>query len=265
MRAEAIGPRTWLLAAVAGWAVLVAILALFGLGGHIAPLADDPASAPRLPALPKAAPERLGVLARYSELTARPPFYESRQPQPFYATGEGDAQAPAFDYVLTSVLITPSLRMAILQPSQGGEGVRIKQGEAASGAPQWTLVDLQPRSAVFEGPEGRRTLDLRVFDGSGGQAPTMVGSVAPVAPPVAGPQPPARSTGGAAPAQPAAGNGAAVPMPVPTPVGQPPPQAEAPAMSTEEQMEAIRKRIEARRAQMRQQQGQATPPAPTPE
>ena len=257
MRVESLGPRTLLLATLAGWAVLVAILALAGLGSRITPLADDPGSAPRLPAVPKAAPERLGTLAQYAEFTARPPFYESRRPQPFYLTNEAEAQAPSFDYVLTSVLITPGFRMAILQPSQGGEGIRIKQGEAASAAPQWTLVDLQPRAAVFEGPEGRRTLELRVFDGSGGQPPSVSGTP----PPVPVPVPVAPPTGGNAPAQPVAGGTPAVP---PAKPAQTPPPAEQPAMTTEQQMEAIRKRIEARRAQMRQQQGQAVPPPPAP-
>jgi len=259
MRLDSLGPRTLLLGTVAGWAVLVAILALAGLGGRITPLADDPGSAPRLPTLPRAAPERLGPLAQYSELVARPPFYEARRPQPFYLTNDAEAQAPSFDYVLTSVLITPGFRMAILQPSQGGEGVRIKQGEAASAAPQWTLVDLQPRTAVFEGPEGRRTLELRVFDGTGGQPPSVSGTPPPIAAPV--PVPP--QTGGNAPPKPAPGNAPATGQVVPVQPAQEP--AEQPAMTTEQQMEAIRKRIEARRAQMRQQQGQAVPPpAPPP-
>ncbi|HVK51754.1 MAG TPA: hypothetical protein VM469_08475 [Pseudoxanthomonas sp.] len=256
MRAEAFGPRTWLLFALAGWALLFALLAIFGLGGHIAPLPDDPSKVARLPVLRPASPERLGVLGQYGEVTARPPFYDSRRPQPFFISGEGEAQAPSFDFVLTSVLITPAFRMAIVQPTQGGEGVRIRQGEAASAAPQWTLVDLQPRSAVFEGPEGRRTLELRVFNGTGGQAPTVVShGPAPVAPPPAGPVPGARVTGGNAAARPASEPVTVVPEP-PTTVEAP----ESPAMSTEEQMDAIRKRIEARRAQMRQQQAQ--PPAP---
>lgn len=257
MRVDSLGPRTLLLGTVAGWAVLVAILALAGLGSRITPLADDPGSAPRLPALPRPSPERLGPLARYSELTARPPFYEGRRPQPFYLNNEAEGQAPTFDYVLTSVLITPGFRMAILQPSQGGEGVRVKQGEAASAAPQWTLVDLQPRAAVFEGPEGRRTLELRVFDGAGGQPPSVSRTQPPIPAPV--PQP----TGGNAPPQAVQDAGTAVvPVPPAKPADEP---AEQPAMTTEQQMEAIRKRIEARRAQMRQQQGQAVPPpAPPP-
>ena len=46
--------------------------------------------------------------------------------------------------------------------------------------------------------------------------------------------------------------------PTPSPGSEPAPPVEAP-MTTEQQMEAIRKRIEARRAQLRQQ-GPAPPP-----
>ncbi|MBB3275537.1 MULTISPECIES: general secretion pathway protein GspN [unclassified Pseudoxanthomonas] len=259
MSIESTGPRTLLLAAVTGWTVLVAILAQAGLGSRITPLADDPAGAARLPALPKTSPQGMGVLGQYTEFTQRPPFYESRRPQPFYLTGDADAQPSGFDYVLTSVLMTPGLHMAILQPSQGGEGIRIKQGEAANAAPQWKLVDLQPRAAVFEGPEGRRTLELRVFDGTGGQPPSVSGTP----PPVPVPVPVGPPTGGNAPAQPIAGGVPAVP---PAKPAQPQEPAEQPAMTTEQQMEAIRKRIEARRAQMRQQQkgDEAYPPAYTP-
>lgn len=252
MRADAFGPRTWLLAAVAGWTVLVALLAVFGLAGRITPMADDPALEQALPKLPAPVPERLGPLSQYAEIAARPMFSENRQPQPFYIAGNGEAAAPGFDWVLTSVLITPQLRLAILQSPQGGEGVRVKLGEAPAGQSGWRLAELQPRSAVFEGPEGRRALELRVFDGSGGVPPTQVGSAGPpVAPPPAG-----RVTGGPSAPTPTATN-----MPVPAATPSPPETPAAPAMSTEEQMEAIRKRIEARRAQMRQQ-GQSTPPPP---
>jgi general secretion pathway protein N len=261
VRPDAFGPRTWLLAAVAGWAVLVALLALFGLAGRITPMADDPALVQALPKLSAPAPERLGPLNQYADIAARPLFSENRQPQPFYIGGKEDATAaapPSFDWILTSVLITPQVKLAILQTPQGGEGIRVKLGEEPSGQSGWRLAELMPRSAVFEGPGGRRALELRVFDGAGGVPPTQV-RTAPQPPSVVPPSQ-ARVTGGPA-----------APMPVPvvpnapaSAQNQPPPDPPpAPPQSTEEQMEAIRKRIEARRAQMRQQQAQPTPPPPT--
>lgn len=258
MRTDAIGPRTWLLAAVAGWALLVWVLALFGMGGQIRPLPDDPSLVGALPQLPAAAPERLGPIAQYSEIAARPLFSQDRQPQPFFISGqEGEGEVQAFDFVLSSVLITPSLRLAIVQPAQGGEGIRLKVGEAPPATPGWHVVDIQPRSVVFNGPEGERTLELRVFDGSGGQMPTA----STVPPPAAVPMPPAagasRTTGGASmpgtsPVQPMPTGPTVIPPDTPGPVAEP-------AQSTEQQMDAIRKRIEARRAQLRAQ-GESPPP-----
>lgn len=274
MRLEAWSARTWVLAVFAGWAVLVVLLAVFGLGGRITPLPVDPELTQPLPRLPAAPPERLGPVAQYGEVGGRPLFAENRRPQPFFISGE-EAAAPAFDLVLSSVLITPALKLAIVQPAQGGEGLRVKLGESPTGFAGWRLVELEPRRAVFEGAEGRRELALRVFDGASGQPPTPMvvnrppGSPAPmpVVPPASVPQ--GRTTGGnnapmATPTVPS-------PAPPPVPPTQPPASSNAPsnaaasepAMSTEQQMEAIRQRIEQRRAQLRQQQANPnTPPAP---
>ncbi|MGH8025362.1 MAG: type II secretion system protein XpsN [Pseudoxanthomonas sp.] len=259
MRIDSFGPRTWLLAALAGWALLVWVLALFGLGAQIRPLDDDPSLVTALPKLPQQVPERLGPLAQYSEIAARPLLSQNRKPQPFFIAGqEGGEQPQTFDFILTSVLITPQLQMAILQSAQGGEGVRLKIGDAPDSAPGWRVAEIHPRSVVIEGPEGPRTLELRVFDGLSGQppsaAPAMPGAAPPVQPPTtAGPSPPTPVM--TTPSRPMPVSPAATAGPAP-PGSQP--QAEAP-MTTEQQMEAIRKRIEARRAQLRQQ-GQAPPP-----
>ena len=271
MRADAWNVRTWLLAVVAGWAVLAALLALFGLGGRIAPLPADPALVQALPQLPPDRPERLGALDRYADVGARPLFSEDRRPRPFFLSGE-EAAAPAFDLVLTSVLITPSLQLAIVQPAQGGEGLRVKVGESPAGFAGWRLAELDARRAVFDGPEGRRELELRVFDGTGGQPPTAMIGQPPTVPPAAAVMPPAmpggRTTGGTnAPVAmsptappPSAPGQAAAPVPMPSPASNAP---AVPAATTDEQMEAIRQRIEQRRAQLRQQQAQpTTPPAP---
>lgn len=259
MRVDTAGPRTWLLATFAGWALLLWLLALLGMGGNIAQLDDDPALLQRLPTPRAPTPERIGPPTQYAEIAARPLFAENRRPQPFSLQPEGDAaQAQAFDFVLTSVLITPSLKMAIVQPAAGGESIRMKLGEAPAEAQGWRLVTLNSRSAVFEGPQGQKTLDLRVFDGQGGEAPTAVARPA-TATAVQRPDQP-----GVAVEQPAPATRPATPPPAPattTSPKQPAVAGEAP-MTPEAQMEAIRKRIEARRAQLRAeaQRDQAVPP-----
>ncbi len=261
MRIDSFGPRTWLLAALAGWASLVWVLALFGMGGQIRPLADDPSLVNALPKLPQQTPERLGPLAQYSEIATRPLLSQSRKPQPFFIQGqEGGEQPQTFDFVLTSVLITPRLQMAILQPTQGGEGVRLKIGDAPESAQGWRVAEIHPRSVVIEGPDGPRTLELRVFDGLSGQPPSVSpaspGSAPPVQPPATAVPPPSTSAVMTTPSRPTPVPPAGTAGPAPTPGNQP--QAESP-ITTEQQMEAIRQRIEARRAQLRQQ-GQAPPP-----
>ena len=275
MRADAWSVRTWLLAVVAGWAVLAALLALFGLGSRITPLPADPALVQALPRLPPSPPERLGALDQYADVGARPLFSEDRRPKPFFLSGE-EAAAPTFDLVLTSVLITPSLQLAIVQPAQGGEGLRVKVGGSPAGFPGWQLAELGPRRAVFDGPEGRRELELRVFDGAGGQPPTAVATVPPMVPPAAAGAPPAmpggRTTGGnSAPvamptvASPPVPGQAPAPVAMPTPTSSPSSSTpSAPVATTDEQMEAIRQRIEQRRAQLRQQQAQPTTPPAAP-
>jgi general secretion pathway protein N len=261
VRVDSAGPRTWLLATVAGWALLAWVLALAGMGGRAALLADDPGLLQSLPQPRPSPPERLGPLGQYAEIGARPLFAEDRRPHPFSlqpANGE-EAETNTFDYVLTSVLITPQLHMAIVQPSQGGDSVRIKLGEASEDIPAWRLVELNPRSAVFEGPEGRKALDLRTFDGVGGQSPTEVSAGDPTAnaPSTAGTRP---SPGSAVQVD---ADSAAEAAPEPSVPPSMPASAPQPA-STEKQMDAIRKRIEARRAQLRQEALQKTAPAKKP-
>lgn len=251
MRVDALGPRTWLLGAVAGWAVLVLLLALLGMGGHIARLADDPGLVRALPALRPAPAPRIGPLAQYGEAAARPLFADTRRPQPFSLQPEGDGEeAPQFEFVLTSVLQAPGLQMAIIQPSGGGESIRMKLGESPEEAQGWRLVELHPRSAVFEGPQGQKTLDLRTFDGTGGEAPTAVATAPQEAqrPPPAAPQP--VSVQDADATEPASVSRATPRPATPRPATNAPATVAAPT-TPEAQMDAIRRRIEARRAQLR--------------
>lgn len=256
MRADGVGMRTWVLAAIAGWALLIWALAIFGMGGRIQPLPADASLATALP--PAAATSRLAKhrLDEYGEATARPLFFSDRRPKAFSLQPGGDeGKANAFDYVLSSVLIAPGLRMAILQPPDGGDSIRLKLGEASEKLPGWRLTELTPRSATVASASETRVLDLRVFDGRSGQPPTVLPSVQPapgatqatmpVPPPTPGPksgQPPKIQ-----------------PAPVPTASTPAPPEsvqdASAPSPN-EAQLQAIRQRIEARRAKLRQEAAQ---------
>jgi general secretion pathway protein N len=138
MRFDSASPRTWLLAAIAAWAVASLLLALFGMGARIAKLPEDPALVRALPSLPKASPERLAPLCSTAKSSIGPLFADDRRPHAFSLQPQGEDQAKAFDYVLTSVMITPTFKMAIIQPPDGRSApLRIKLGEAHESLPNW--------------------------------------------------------------------------------------------------------------------------------
>ncbi|GAA4999383.1 general secretion pathway protein GspN [Pseudoluteimonas lycopersici] len=244
MRLEDVSPRTWLLGAVAGWALAAWVLALAGMGGRVTPLADDPSLLQTLPKPTRPLPERLGPFGQYAEIAARPLFSQDRRLQPFSLGGDDDTSND-FDYVLNGVLLVPQVKLAMIEPSDGGDAERVKLGDAVEAAPAWRLVALNPRSAVFEGPGGQKTLELRVFDGAGGEPPPAGDAADAQANP-----PPLQPAAAAVPRAPTAGiaGGQGAQKKDASATAVPPPD------NTEQQMEALRKRIEQRRAQLRAQQ-----------
>lgn len=222
----------WLLVALAaaswsGW-----VLAYWS-GTRDASLAPvDPALIPAISSPATTSPPPIANSMGNTGTVKRPLFFEERRPRTFFLPGkEADAKTTvAFDYELTSVMMTPDLEMAILQPKGGGEPVRVKRGESVPAATGWKLAALQPRHAVFEGQHGRRELELRVFAGV----------------PIPVPAPAASPAATAAPA--------AV-VPSQTVASEPPAQSNvsvsAAASGGAMTEDAIRKRIEQRRAQAR--------------
>jgi general secretion pathway protein N len=228
-RFEQAGLLTWLLAACAGWALLLWLAALLGLGSAVAPTPSITAGV-SLPQAQPAKPDRIGPLAQYAEAAERPVFTSDRRPRSFVATApDGDiatgGQSQSLDFILTGVLISPQVRLAILQPTGGGESVRVREGASPEGASGWRLVEVQPRRATFAGSDGESSLDLRVFGEAAnpGKA-VMVRDAAPAAK-------------AAADAAEAAAKDTADAAPIP--------------ISEAARVETIRKRIEARRAQLR--------------
>lgn len=248
MKLEAAGLRTWWLGGIALWALAIWVATLFGLGSRIASATDGDVGSTPLPRLAPAAPERMASASTYAQIGARPLFAEDRQPRP-YLLG-GNDQGTASSVSLTGVLLTPGFGMAILTTDQR-QSLRLRlNGEAVNG---WQLLALEPRRATVSGPGGTQTLELPVFNGQGGEPPTVLGTTPLTTVPPAGT--------GARPI-----NGAAAPMPASPPGASPATQAATPSNPSasaqnaqgpsEDQMKAIRERIQARRQQLQQQQQQ---------
>ena len=223
--------QTLLLGTFTVWTVMLALAAVLGLGGRVAPHPADGALAPALPDIagPQAEQE-LEPFANFTEVSERPLFSPDRRPQAVQLAEGAEEEASVGNLELTSVIITPELRMALLRDTDSGDIFRVREGAALEGRPTWRLLELQTRAAVIEGPSGPRNLSLRIFDGKGGPPPTQIRDPAPAAsPPVvqqaAAPDPAADgSTGG-----------------------------EVTSINARERAEQIRQPIEARRAELREQ------------
>jgi general secretion pathway protein N len=221
---------TLLLAAVAGWSLLVLVCVYAGLGSRYSLHPDDASLVPELPKVDLSrAQNPLKGLADYAVVGERPLFNADRRPLPPPETPDADGEAPPppapLDVVLTSVVMTGDVKIAIVQDKKSNKSQSVREGGALQGdLAGWKLTELGPRKAVFEGPTGRSEVELRVFDGSGGEAPTPIASAE------------------AVPSEPAATASA------PAAAGENPnPQ------TPEARAELIRKRIEERRRQMREE------------
>lgn len=219
---------TYLLAAFAVWCLMVAIAAFAGLGSRYGLHPDDASRVPPLPQVDLTrARSPLEPMDAYAVIGERPLFNADRRPLPPPAsdTPEPEAAPPPapLDVVLTSVVMSGEFKVAIVLDNKGQKTQSVRLGSSLEGDQAgWKLVELQARKAVFEGPTGRSELDLRVFDGTGGQPPTAL----------------------AAPAVATATDDGSKPEAQPT---------EGEAQTPESRAELIRKRIEERRRQMREE------------
>jgi general secretion pathway protein N len=196
-----------------------------GAGYSLAPATGEaPADAPP-PALAGEG-ARMRPWGDYGQVLARPLFNESRAPEIEESAGEGEAPATQpLTVALTGVILTRELQIALLTDPAKNETERVRVGQPLAGERAgWTLVELRPRAAVFEGAGlGRTELELTV-DVQGAGAP-----------------PPA----------PAPAAAAAQPAPAAPPPGAAPAAAQAPGQPAS--AEEIRRRIEERRRQLREE------------
>jgi general secretion pathway protein N len=228
--------KTLTLLAVAAWAAALLIAAALGLGGRFTTMPLDAAPAKPIPDFKLTpASATMGPLNQYADVGQRPLLNFDRKPSPI-AAAPGDSSASEIDVMLTSVLRTPQLQMAIFRETQSGVSRRVRLGEIMEGS-GWRLTELDERSAVLEGPSGQKAMDLRVFDGKGGEPVTVLSAPAQVITTAQNP--------GMAPQAAPAPVAAVKPVVISTAEAN-----DGQAMTQEQQIEAIRQRIAARRAQM---------------
>jgi general secretion pathway protein N len=220
------------LGSVAGALALLAAAQGMGLGSGFS---LEPAGAAAAGDTPSLALERDTARMRawgdYAQVLARPLFNESRAPEVEETADAGEAAAAQpLTVNLTGVILTRGVQIALVTDPARNETERVKVGQPLTGERAgWTLVELKPRAAVFEGAGlGRQELELAVdVQGAAPAAPAP-------APAPAAAAPPATTATAQDPANPQ-------------------PAAAAPAPGQPASADEIRRRIEERRRQLREE------------
>jgi general secretion pathway protein N len=221
---------TLVLGALCALLALIATLQSLGVGSGYRLLAEQEVALDEDLTQPMQQIEfRLPAFAQYIEIGQRPLFTNDRKPRPIDTSATAavatDAPPPVpLNATLLGVLIDPEHQVAILRDNASSAVIRVRQGMPLPGdLSGWTLQELAPRRAIFDGGVQQGTAELKLD-----MSKTPAGP--PVPPP--GMAPPA-------PAQAAA--------PGAQPVGTPPP---LPTDEAARQAE-VQRIIEQRRAQMR--------------
>lgn len=153
MRAAAqrrLTPVLALLAAILG-AIFVALLLGAGQGVRWnPPRAVAPLPPPgRGAALPSPQP-----LDRFALVWQKPLFSPDRRPSAL-----ADAGGAVGDLALTGVILTRDVHIALVHDKSNNRDLQIVEGKGTPDG-RWTLVEVHPRSALFDAPDGRIELKL---------------------------------------------------------------------------------------------------------
>jgi general secretion pathway protein N len=232
------------LAGAAG-VLLVVVLALalgLGRGYSLAELKPEDVPPPVEVSLTAEMP-KMPPASTYADVLVRPLFNESRQPEalPDTSVAAAPAAAAPLNVSVSGIIITRDTRIALVTYNANQQTERIRVGQPLGGDQSaWTLAELKPRAAVFDGgPLGRQEIELTTD--TIGTAPVM--SFQPQqADPAAGDKP----TQGTATVLPGA-------LSLPTPAAVAEQQGAQPAPAGAPSEEEIRKRIEERRRQLREE------------
>lgn len=142
---------------LAAFAVLLAAVWLLflsgiGRGAHW----DAPRALVPLPPVGNAANlPRPVPLQQFAQVWQKPLFSPDRKPVAHAADGGSSLG----DLDLTGIILTSGLRMALLHDKNGDKQVRLREGESLPDG-SITLVEVRPRSALFDSSAGRTELKL---------------------------------------------------------------------------------------------------------
>lgn len=218
-------------------AVLLLLLSGIGRGARW----DAPRALAALPPAgnPADLPQPL-PLEKFALVWQKPLFSPDRKPVAHAADGGSNLG----DLELTGIILTPDLRMALLRDKSGDKQVRLHEGESLPDG-SVKLVEVRPRSALFDSSAGRTELKLPagapIDDNKGAAAATATGPgdgtimrVEPGAPEMTTP-----------PSGPGDGHGGII---APAPSMGAPQQRPAPSPAAESAAEKLRQNIQKRRA-----------------
>lgn len=162
------------------WSVGTTVVVYAGLGSRYSLHPDQSLDSIDAPTIElQRSQSALAQLDQFAVIGQRPLFNPDRRPLPAAgADPAGTTQVippTPLNVIVTSIVITKDDKLAIVTDPTTKKATPIRVGTALEGdQSSWRLVELSPRGAVFEGPGGRSSLDLRVFDGQGGEPPTPV-------------------------------------------------------------------------------------------
>ncbi len=249
-------------AVVAGALTLVSGVEMLGWGKGYRLLPDAPATSTggTLPEIKSEAYALAAYPERYKLIEDKPVFNEDRKPTPPGDAAPDPNNKPVGELqaVLTGVILSGELQMALMKDGTNQKPMRIRLGTPLEGSlSAWKLVELKPRSAIFEAGGQRKELALATYDKALTPPPPSAFPTPPPPPPqqqanpngqppppppiAANPAPPAQP---AAPADPFYGNTA------PNPANA---NAQAAAQQGAPNADEIRRRIEERRRQLREE------------
>lgn len=157
------GIMRWLCAVIFVGLIALLMAATRGLGAWSS--AESAPVSTAVP-MPSAAAFTNPVLADPNAIAATSLFSRNRSAdvQSFGGKAESESNAQgAQDWVLVSMLITPSLTMAVFNGSDQ-QAIRVKLGDTVAGS-AWRFSQAEPRAAILTGPGGERRLELRIDPG----------------------------------------------------------------------------------------------------